>query len=283
MLYSPTLKSWAFVLFLLATTTLAYLPALRGEFIWDDDKHIAKNPQLRSLEGLREIWFEPGATVQYYPLSFTTFWIGYHLWGLHPLGYHLLNVALHVATALMLWRVLLRLEVPGAPLAALIFALHPVHVMSVAWMTELKNVLSGVLFLIALAAYLRYAGLGREGSSGGEAEWSKRRPGPGDRVRGNGAFTLWPCLALCWPCFAKTASSLLVGRADTDPVVEASAPAAGRCTKYRAIRRHHPALRPFDTLGGTGARRHGRNLQPVLGGRKLSWPARPSGSISGNW
>ena len=145
---------------LLAATFLAYWPALHGGFVWDDDTHISANPTLRSWRGLWNIWFQPGSTCQYYPLSFTLFWAGYHLWGLNPLGYHLLNVALHGLVAVLLWQVLERLKVRGAWLAGAIFALHPICVMSVAWMTELKNTLSASLALGAGWAYLRFAGLG---------------------------------------------------------------------------------------------------------------------------
>ena len=151
---------WTLGLVLIAATLVVYWPALHGGFVWDDDSHISDNPTLRSLKGLWEIWFQPGATCQYYPLSFTGFWIGYQLWGLHTPGYHLITVALHGTGAVLLWQVLKRLEVRAAWLAGAIFALHPVNVMSVAWMTELKNTLSGVLILGAAWAYLRFAGLG---------------------------------------------------------------------------------------------------------------------------
>jgi tetratricopeptide (TPR) repeat protein len=136
----------------------AYAPALRGGFTWDDDAHIYENKTLDDLSGLRAIWLTPGSTMQYYPLTFTCFWIGRHLWGLDPLGYHLLNVAMHAAAALLLWRLLLRLRVPGAFAGACLFALHPVNVMTVAWVTELKNTLAATLALASGLAYLRFAG-----------------------------------------------------------------------------------------------------------------------------
>src|SRR2546427_4831621 len=88
---------------LVAATLVAYVPALRGGYIWDDDAHVTENPTLTSLGGLRAIWLDPGALPQYYPLVHTTFWVERHLWGLEPFGYHLVNVLLHVLNALLLW------------------------------------------------------------------------------------------------------------------------------------------------------------------------------------
>jgi protein O-mannosyl-transferase len=145
---------------LLLMTVTVYVPALRAGFVWDDDAYVTANPTLAGLDGLRRIWLEVGATPQYYPLTFTTFWIEAHVWQLQPWGFHAVNVLLHAASAVVLWRILRRLQVPGAWLAAAVFALHPVHVESVAWITERKNVLSGVLYLGAALAYLRFAGTG---------------------------------------------------------------------------------------------------------------------------
>ena len=153
---------------------LAYLPALHSGFIWDDDSYVTENPTLRDLGGLRRIWFEVGAVPQYYPMVHTTFWLEYHLWGLNPLGYHLINVLLHAAAAVLLWRVLRRLQIRGAWLAAIIFALHPVEAESVAWITERKNVLSAVFYFAAALAYFRFVCLEREGGrivSGGIGIW----------------------------------------------------------------------------------------------------------------
>ena len=141
---------------LIVLTVAAYVPALRGGFVWDDDKYVTANPTLRTTDGLAKIWFEIGATIQYYPLVFTTFWIEHRLWGLEPFGYHLVNVLLHATSAGLLWTLLRRLTVPGAWLAAAVFAIHPVHVESVAWITERKNTLSGVFYLLAVLTYLRF-------------------------------------------------------------------------------------------------------------------------------
>ena len=143
-------------LLLVAVTLAAYLPALLGQFVWDDDKYVTNNLLLRSLKGLWQIWFVPGATVQYYPLTFTSFWVDYHLWQLNPLGYHLTNVLLQALNAILLWTVLRRLNVRGAWLAAAIFAVHPVNVESVAWVTERKNLLAGFFYLSSALAGLRF-------------------------------------------------------------------------------------------------------------------------------
>lgn len=134
----------------------AYLPALRGEFLWDDDSNVVKSAPLRSLQGLAQIWFQPGATQQYYPLTHTSFWLDYHLWGLHTTGYHLENILLHACASVLLWLTLRRLGVKGAWLGAALFALHPVNVESVAWITERKNCLSGPFFMGAILAAIKF-------------------------------------------------------------------------------------------------------------------------------
>ena len=147
-------------------TLVAYVPVMRGGFIWDDNDYITDNLTLRTLDGLERIWLEPGAVPQYYPMVFTTFWVEYHLWQLHPLGYHLVNVLLHALNGVLLLLVLRYLRVPGAWLAAAIFTLHPVHVESVAWITERKNVLSGIFYLSSLLAYLYFANLNLDPANG---------------------------------------------------------------------------------------------------------------------
>ena len=136
-------------------TLLAYWPALSGGFIWDDDGHVTR-ADLRGLSGLFRIWFEFGATQQYYPALHSAFWLEHLVWGDAPLGYHLLNVLLHASAACLFCTLLRRLAVPGAALAALLFALHPVCVESVAWISEQKNTLSLVFYLSAALAYLHF-------------------------------------------------------------------------------------------------------------------------------
>ena len=134
---------------------LVYQPAWQGRFLWDDDGHVTK-PALRSLSGLGRIWFDPGATQQYYPVVHTAFWVEHKLWGDCPLGYHLVNISLHFVTAVLVFHVLRYLRMPGAALAATIFALHPVQVESVAWITEMKNTLSAPFYVGAMLSYLHF-------------------------------------------------------------------------------------------------------------------------------
>ena len=139
---------------LVLAVVAAYLPALRAGFVWNDDTYVTDNPTLDGLDGLKLIWTEPKANEQYYPAVFTSYWVEKRLWGLAPLGYHLVNVLLHAANALLLWALLVRLGPPGAGWAAALFALHPMCVESVAWITERKNTLSLLLSLLAMLAYL---------------------------------------------------------------------------------------------------------------------------------
>ena len=132
-----------------------YLPALQGGFLWDDDAHITR-PTLQSFSGLWSIWFKPGATQQYYPLLHTAFWVEHGLWGVAVVGYHLINLLLHAGAAFLLVAVLRKLAVPGAWLAAFVFALHPVQVETVAWISEQKNTLSTVFYLASALIYLRF-------------------------------------------------------------------------------------------------------------------------------
>ena len=164
-------------LLFLPVTLAAYLPALGGGFIWNDSDYVTR-PALRGIGGLWRIWFDVGATQQYYPLLHSAFWLEHRLWGDAAFGYHLVNVLLHATAACLLVTVLRNLVarepapgqqgtgnssfLDGPLLAGLIFALHPVCVESVAWISEQKNTLSTVFYLLAALAYLK---------------WSARRPG----------------------------------------------------------------------------------------------------------
>jgi protein O-mannosyl-transferase len=150
-LLSPYLVAVALALL----TFLAYAPATDGDFLWDDDAHVTR-PELRSTAGLWRIWYDLGATQQYYPVLHSAFWVEHRLWGNEPAAYHLVNIALHALSAFLLFHILRRLEVPGAALAAALFALHPVNVESVAWISEQKNTLALFFALAALLAYLAF-------------------------------------------------------------------------------------------------------------------------------
>jgi hypothetical protein len=134
---------------------LAYWPALRGGLVWDDTFHITA-PQLRSFHGLWRVWFQLGATQQYYPLLHSAFWIEHRLWADAVIGYHLANVTQHALAACLVVLIVRRLGLPGAWLAGLIFALHPVCVETVAWISEQKSTLSAVFYLASALTYLRF-------------------------------------------------------------------------------------------------------------------------------
>ena len=161
MWHAALARPWPFLAALFLLVLVSYLPAmLWGDFIWDDLMMIG-TPAVREATGLRQIWFSPGeieAEVHYWPLVYTTFWLQHKLWGFAPAGFHVVNVLLHLANTLLLWQLLRRSAVPAAWLAAAVFAVHPVHVESVAWVIELKDVLSGLFYLSAALAWIRFAG-----------------------------------------------------------------------------------------------------------------------------
>src|SRR5712691_2798397 len=148
-----SIPHWVPGLILFASVLLAYQPAWHAGFIWDDDVYVTENKLLTVPDGLRRIWFSTDSPSQYFPLVYTTFRLEHAFWGLNPAGYHWVNILLHASNALLLWRLLRRLNVPAAWLGAALFALHPVQVESVAWITERKNVLSLFFCLLALLAW----------------------------------------------------------------------------------------------------------------------------------
>lgn len=158
-------------LLLVGAVVFAYQSAWDAGFIWDDDEYVTHNPLLSAPDGLRRIWLSTDSPSQYFPLTYTSFRLQYALWGLDPGGYHWVNILLHAANALLVWRLLARLAVPGAWLGAAIFALHPIQVESVAWVTELKNVQSLFFSLLAVLAWLRF--VERDGNEGaGRRRWA---------------------------------------------------------------------------------------------------------------
>ena len=141
-------------LVLVAATVIAYRHVWHAGFIWDDEMHVTSNPCIVGPLGFREIWTT--AQARYFPLTLTTFWVEHALWGLNAAGYHLVNVATHCACALALWGALRVMRVSGAWLGAAIWAVHPVQVETVAWVTELKNTQSGLFYVLAVACFVRW-------------------------------------------------------------------------------------------------------------------------------
>ena len=149
-------------LFLVLATVAAYWPAYSAGFIWDDDAYVTENTLLTAPDGWSRIWFSAHFQSQYFPLVYSTLRLEHALWGMNPVGYHVVNVGLHLVNALLVWVLLRRLTLPGAWLAAAVFALHPVQVETVAWVTELKNTESTMFYLLAVFAWLHFcAGKGR--------------------------------------------------------------------------------------------------------------------------
>src|SRR5512132_1431514 len=153
-IFSPRGRAWIFAVVLAAVTIFAYRPTWHGGFLWDDDAYLINNELLTAPDGWQRIWFSLDSPSQYFPFTYSTFRIEHALWGLNTTGYHWVNLLLHVGNALLMWAVLARLRVPGSWLAAAIFALHPVQIESVAWITERKNVLMGFFFLLTLVAWI---------------------------------------------------------------------------------------------------------------------------------
>jgi len=150
----PSWNDWFWGLILILSVILTYTPVWQAGFIWDDDAHLTANPCIVGPLGLKEIWTTSAANIC--PLTLTTFWVEHALWGLGPLPYHLVNVLMHGACAVLLWRVLRSLRVQGAWLGAALWALHPVVVESVAWITEMKNTESGLFFLLSILFFVRW-------------------------------------------------------------------------------------------------------------------------------
>ncbi len=133
-------------------TLLAYRPAMSAGYVWDDDYHLTESVIVKD-NALYRIWCTT-EMANYWPISWTSYWLEYQLWGLEPAGYHIVNVLIHIASALLVFRILARLNVPAASFAALVFAIHPVNVESVAWISQRRNVLSLFFYLAALLCYL---------------------------------------------------------------------------------------------------------------------------------
>jgi tetratricopeptide (TPR) repeat protein len=201
-------------LWIFASAVVAYVPVLDGRMLWDDFGHVTL-PELRSFRGLWRIWTELGATQQYYPLLHSAFWLEHQLWGDATLGYHLANVALHSTAAVLVVLILRQLAIPGALLAGFIFALHPVAVESVAWISEQKNTLSAVFYLAAAYVYLRSVATRAGGSTEQDPPSvrgpgsSLRRPEPGSPKRVSATAALALPTRHYWLAFALFICALL--------------------------------------------------------------------------
>lgn len=150
------LQNWLLGLLLVVAVILVYQPVWHAGFIWDDDAYVTDNPLLIAPDGLWRIWFSLDSPSQYFPLTYTVFRLEHAFWGLNATGYHWINILLHASNALLVWWLLRRLAVPGAWLAAAIWALHPVQVETVAWITELKNILMCFCYMLTLHAWLGF-------------------------------------------------------------------------------------------------------------------------------
>ena len=141
-----------------ALVAVSYFPAIGAGFVWDD-RILTEQEFIREWSGLRRIWFSPGdieLEAHYWPIVYTTFWLEHKLWGLAPAGYHVVNLILHCLVTVLLWRLLLRVSVPGAYLVAAVFSVHPVHVEPVVWVMGRKDLLSALFYLGAALVYLRF-------------------------------------------------------------------------------------------------------------------------------
>ncbi len=259
---------------IIVLTVLAYLPVMHGGFVWDDDSWTTGiKGLLRDVSGLRSMWCRLTALQQYYPLSGTTFWLDYHLWGFWTLPYHAENVLLHAASAVLFWQLLRRLETPGAWLAGAVFALHPVMVESVGWITERKNVLSLVLYLGALLVYGRFNSFWKEDN--------------GSRARHRGAYAL--ALFLCLgallaktTAFSLPAVIMLIGwwkrghirwRDDVLPTLPMFTLAIGFCLVTAWLERTHVGAQGPDSTLAFPERCLIAGRVPWFYIGKLLWPA----------
>jgi len=162
-------REWVWGLILILAVVVTYAPVWWAGFIWDDDSHLTANPCIVGPLGLKEIWTTNEA--RFYPLVLTTFWLEHAVWGMAPLPYHLVNLLLHATSAVVLWRVLRKLEVRGAWLGAALWALHPVQMESVAWISEMKNTESCLFYLLTILFFVKGLTLEEQADRGG-SNWN---------------------------------------------------------------------------------------------------------------
>jgi Flp pilus assembly protein TadD len=175
---------------LLLAVVAVYWPALHGQFVWDDALLVDKNPLVTGKLSLFTVWFRTD-----FPLTIVAFWLEWLAWGNHPVPYHVVNVLLHAVGTILVWRVLAKLKVPGAWFAALLFAVHPVCVESVAWISEMKNTLSLPFFLASIWCYLGFEELSEQEKGEGrkeKEESGKQKPETGGRKSSRPPLFLLP-------------------------------------------------------------------------------------------
>jgi protein O-mannosyl-transferase len=177
------------IMIIIGTVLVVYMPSINGSFIFDDEKFLAENDEIRAADGLYRCWCT-NETLEYYPLSYSTFWLQWRMWGERPCGYHATNVILHAAESLLIWTVLRRLSIPGAFLAALIFAVHPVNVESVAWIQQLRNLLAMLFFLLSTLWYLKFINRPRLRSA------AESSPHLSSLIHRPSSIVSWYCLSL---------------------------------------------------------------------------------------
>ncbi len=151
---APSLRVSAAVALIAVIAFFAYFPSISGEFILDDNLLLTENTLIMSPDGLCRFWCSTEAT-DYWPVTNSSLWIEWRLWEMHSTGYHVTNLVLHVIESFMVWLILRKLSVPGAFLAAVIFAVHPVNVESAAWIAQRKNMLAMLFFLMSILWYLK--------------------------------------------------------------------------------------------------------------------------------
>jgi tetratricopeptide (TPR) repeat protein len=180
-----------------AAVLIAYYPSIHGGFILDDDVLLTTSNTIRASDGLFRFWWPWNLALDkqpadYWPLSNTTLWLEWRLWHLDPTGYHVTNLILHIIDSLLVWAVLQRLHVPGAWLAGLLFAVHPVNVESVAWIAQRKDVMAVLFFLLSILFWIK-SEPNEELATGGTARGNATQPPstPDNINHGKGVFGIW--------------------------------------------------------------------------------------------
>ncbi len=176
--------------FLTVVVFAIYGKSLNGEFIFDDDLMLTGNRLIKSPDGIARFWFTTDQP-DYTPLTSSVLWVEWHLWGTTTTGYRIVNLILHIGAALMVWRILVRLSIPGGYLAALIYAIHPVCVESVAWIDQLKDTLSTPLFLASIFCFLRNAQWHTTTKHFAQQD-AYGRPDPPSQAHDRGPASIWP-------------------------------------------------------------------------------------------